>query len=119
VPEETGRQAGVVVSLSSQALATSGDYRNYYEKDGVRVSHTVDPRTGRPIRHALASVSVVHQSAMMADAYATALNVMGPDDGKEFALASGLPAYFIVRTGAGKFEAHSTPAFDKLLLQGQ
>ena len=62
-----------------QSMATSGDYRNYFEVDGTRYSHTIDPRTGRPIEHRLASVSVVTESCMVADAWATALNVLGPD----------------------------------------
>ena len=62
-----------------QSMATSGDYRNFFEVDGVRYSHTIDPRTGRPIEHSLASVSVVMESCMRADAWATALNVLGPE----------------------------------------
>nr|WP_276603291.1 FAD:protein FMN transferase [Nannocystis pusilla] len=74
-----------VVPLRDAALATSGDYRNYREEAGRRISHTIDPRSGRPIDHKLASVTVIHRTAALADAYATALNVLGPEDG--FALA--------------------------------
>jgi thiamine biosynthesis lipoprotein len=100
-----------VVGVRDVSVATSGDYRNYWEHDGVRYSHTIDPRTGRPISHGLASVTVVHpESAALADAWATALNVLGPDEGLALAGRIGLPAYFLVRTEAG-FETRSTPAF--------
>jgi thiamine biosynthesis lipoprotein len=100
-----------VVGVRDANVATSGDYRNYWELDGVRYSHTIDPRTGRPITHALASVTVVHpESAALADAWATALNVLGPDEGLALAGRLGLPAYFLVRTADG-FESRATPAF--------
>ena len=83
------------------AVATSGDYRNYVEHGGERFSHTIDPRSGRPIRHGLASVTVVHESALWADAYATAINVMGFDAGWRFAEDENLPALFIMRSANG------------------
>ena len=64
-----------------QAMATSGDYRINFVVDGKRYSHTIDPRTGKPVEHDLASVSVVADSCMKADAWATAINVLGPDQG--------------------------------------
>jgi len=70
--------------VSNISLATSGDYRNYFMNKGIRYSHTLDPRTGKPVTHNLASVTVLHNSAMMADAYATALSVMGEEKGKRF-----------------------------------
>ena len=89
------------IALRRGALATSGDYRQYRELDGERLSHVIDPRTGRPIRHDLASVTVVTEQAMFADAYATALLVMGEDEGRRFAEDRGLAALFIVRRGTG------------------
>lgn len=86
-----------VISISDYSIATSGDYHNYYEEDGVRYSHTIDPRTGMPITHKLASVSVIHSSCILADAYATAINVLGPEAGYNFALEHNLPVYMIVR----------------------
>jgi thiamine biosynthesis lipoprotein len=80
-------------------MATSGDYRNYYERDGQRFSHTIDPRTGRPVAHELASVTVIHPEAARADALATALNVLGPEEGLALARANDLAAYFIARAG--------------------
>lgn len=102
-----------VVALSGWSMATSGDYRNYYEEDGVRVSHTINPRTGRPIAHRLASVSVIHEVCALADAYATAFMVLGPDQG--FALAEELEiaAVFIVHAGDGAFEELTTQAFSE------
>ena len=85
------------VALSGQALATSGDYRNTYLLDGLRVSHTIDPHTGRPVTHALASTSVIDPLCVRADAIATALMVLGPDDGYALAVEQNWPAFFIVR----------------------
>lgn len=100
-----------VVSLKDMAMATSGDYWNYFEEDGIRYSHTIDSRTGKPITHKLASVTVLNESCMIADAYATAINVMGPEKGFEFAEKMKLPAYFIVRDNKG-FIKRSTKLFD-------
>ncbi|MCP4661996.1 MAG: FAD:protein FMN transferase, partial [bacterium] len=102
-----------VVALDGLALATSGDYRNYREHEGLRFSHIIDPRTGRPIRHRLASVSVVYPRCMMADALATGLMVMGPVEGWELALRQKLAALFLVREGDG-FRERATPAFEEL-----
>jgi len=115
VPDPT--QAGGVqrvVALRDAALATSGDYRNYIESAGRRYSHTIDPRTGYPVDHALASVTVLHASAMWADGYATLLTVLGPDAGWTFALDEALAALFIVR-GENGFEERYTPAFEAAL----
>ncbi|TPV95704.1 MAG: FAD:protein FMN transferase [Myxococcales bacterium FL481] len=102
------------LEIDAGALATSGDYRNYREVDGRRVSHTLDPRTGAPITHTLASVSLVHRHAMYADAYATALNVLGPDAGMEMAERLGLAALFLVRRG-DRFEEKMSSAFTALV----
>ena len=109
------QRVGARLPLGDRALATSGDYRNYYERDGARLSHTLDPRTGRPIAHRLASVSVISQDCMSADGWATALNVLGPEAGFALAKARGLPALFITRRadGAG-FEVRETAAFTAL-----
>lgn len=103
-PDGRGGGLWAAVALVDTAMATSGDYRNYYERDGVRISHTIDPRTGRTIIHHLASVSVIHPSCMTADALATALSVLGPDDGRELAERGGLAALFLIRTGDGGFD---------------
>jgi thiamine biosynthesis lipoprotein len=112
---EATRTVHRVVALRDLSMATSGDYRNYYEQDGVRLSHTIDPRSGRPIEHGLASVTVLHREAMLADAWATALNVLGPEAGFELAVEREMAAYFIVRGPRATLEARSTPSFDSLL----
>jgi thiamine biosynthesis lipoprotein len=78
-------------------MATSGDYQNYFEKDGVRYSHTIDPSSGRPITHRLASVTVIHSSCMKADGLATAINVLGPKKGYDLAQRENLPVFMIIR----------------------
>lgn len=95
---EEALQAGLqrVLPFTEGSLATSGDYRNYWEHDGQRYSHTIDPRTGRPVVHALASASVVHESCAIADAYATALMVLGPEDGLRWADENDIAALLLV-----------------------
>jgi thiamine biosynthesis lipoprotein len=102
-----------LVSLKNTSIATSGDYRNYREINGERYSHILDPRTGWPVRHRLASVSVVHPQCMMADAFATALMVMGVEEGLALAEKEGLAAYFLERKDEGFQESAST-AFRRL-----
>lgn len=104
-----------IVRLEDSAVATSGDYRNFIDRpeaDGGRSrwSHTIDPRTGNPVTHGLASVTVISPSAMLADGWATALTVLGPEAGLALANEQGLPALFIVRTATG-FEERYTDAF--------
>ncbi|MCK0152736.1 FAD:protein FMN transferase [Alcanivorax sp. S6407] len=108
------REVEQVVALKDMAVATSGDYRNFFESDGKLYSHTIDPRTGYPVQHKLASVSVLHESAMMADGLATAMTVLGPKEGMAFAKSHELAVFFIVRTDNGVKEL-STPAFDAIV----
>ena len=108
---EGARAVEAILRVRDVSVATSGDYRNYFEQDGVRYSHTLDPRTGRPITHGLASVTVIDPaSAARADAWATALNVLGPEAGLALAEERELAAYFLVRTAEG-FEIQSSTAF--------
>ena len=81
------------------AVATSGDYRNYFEVDGKRYSHSIDPRTGYPVAHDLVSVTVVHPSAMMADAWATALTVLGAEQCDDGGAGTGIGGIFHQRAG--------------------
>jgi len=104
-----------VLHLRDQAMATSGDYRNYFEKNGQRFSHTINPRTGRPITHNLASVTVINPSSMRADAMATALMVLGPEVGYELAERQKLAALFILRDSDG-FQERATPKFGQVFL---
>lgn len=101
-----------VVSMRDMALATSGDYRNYREVDGARLSHTIDPRTGQPAAHALASVSVFHPQCVWADAYATAIMALGPEAGYAFAVQHAISALFFIHSGPDGFIEKTTPAFD-------
>ncbi len=108
VPEQ--RAVQLIIQLQDQGMATSGDYRNFFEKDGQRFSHTINPRNGMPITHNLASVTVLSPTAMGADAMATALLVMGPETGYMLAKRERLAAYFINRTADG-FVDRSTLQF--------
>ena len=101
------------LALSGQSLATSGDYRNFVVIDGKRYSHTIDPRTGWPVDHSLTSASVVAESCMLADAHATALMVLGPKAGYDWAKKHDVAALMIVRDG-DRFIEKTTPAFEKL-----
>lgn len=103
-----------IIDVRDVGIATSGDYRNYFEKDGVRYSHTIDPRVGRPISHNLASITVIHESCMMADAYATAIDVLGLEEGMKLAERENLPAFFIVKTENG-FAEHMTESFEQYI----
>ncbi|HEY9030834.1 MAG TPA: FAD:protein FMN transferase [Kangiella sp.] len=87
----------LVIALENTSIATSGDYRNYFEVDGKRFSHTINPTTGYPVDHNLTSVSVIHPSNMYADAYATAMSVMGSEASLEFAAQYQLPVLVIQR----------------------
>ncbi|TFW17394.1 FAD:protein FMN transferase [Duganella callida] len=93
----------LVLALHGLAVATSGDYRRYFALDGKRYSHTIDPRSGMPIANDLASVTVVHAQCMAADAWSTALTVLGASDGLRLAELQGLAARFVVRQADGGF----------------
>ena len=115
-PTSDTREIYKVIPLDGRAVATSGDYRNYFEKDGIRYCHIIDPRSGRPISHKLASVSVVAQSCTRADALATALMVLGPEAGYNLAVEEELAALFLVKSRTG-FVEQMTPRFEKVLQQ--
>lgn len=105
------RAVQTVFELSDTGIATSGDYRNYFEYGGRNYSHTIDPRTGRPVDHALASVTVLDELAATADGWATALLVLGPDDGLALANRKGVAAFFVVRDG-GVYAEFKSASFD-------
>jgi thiamine biosynthesis lipoprotein len=116
-PSEGGQHSvNRIVNLPSKAMATSGDYRNYYESEGRRFSHTIDPKTGKPIAHRLASVTVIANDSMTADALATGFTVMGYKRASALATRENIPAYFIIRAENG-FESHQTPAFSSYVTQ--
>jgi thiamine biosynthesis lipoprotein len=114
-PEGNIRRA---IRLNGKAVATSGDYVDYFIADGKRYAHIIDPRTGKPVEHGLSLVSVVADSAMHADAWATALLVMGPEKGPRQATRNGMAALFLVRND-DEFREFATPAFERLRLDNE
>lgn len=104
----------ILLALHGLSIATSGDYQRFLDHDGRRYAHTLDPRLGRPIDNGIRSVSVIHQTCMDADALSTALGVLGPRAGPEFALKHDLAAYFLVDDGPGLREILS-PKFEAML----
>ena len=108
-PLTVQRSVQRVVELGARAIASSGDYRNFFEYEGVRYSHTIDPRSGWPVRHDLAAVSVIADDAVSADALATAILVQGAQVGFEFAQRNAIAAHLVVRNATGLRE-QITPA---------
>ncbi|HEY7640608.1 MAG TPA: FAD:protein FMN transferase [Steroidobacteraceae bacterium] len=117
-PVDTQQTPYMSVWLDGAAVSTSGEYRDYYERDGSRYSHTVDPRTGRTLDREPGSVVVIASTAAQADGWATALNVLGPRDGLALAAQRHLPVLFIVRE-AGDWRSHATPEFERYRAQKQ
>lgn len=99
-PDATNRSVMDVVGISGHGLASSGDYRNYFEEDGQRYTHVIDPATGRPIEHKTASATVLADNAMLADAWATAMLILGRERGLEIAEAQNLAVLFVERDPA-------------------
>ena len=118
-PDPADRAVQRVVPMGGpRAMATSGDYRNFFETAGRRFAHLIDPRTGMPVQHDLASVSVLAEDCATADGWATALSILGPETGYRLATARGLAALFVIREAQGFREA-ATPAFEQWLGQAQ
>ncbi|RHW75195.1 FAD:protein FMN transferase [Colwellia sp. RSH04] len=113
-PITTERSVQQFIVPKDNAMATSGDYRNYFEEDGVRFSHIIDPDTGKPIKHNLVSVTVIHPSSMTADGLSTLLMVLGEEDGLAFAEKHQLAAYFISKSEHG-FTEQFTVKFKQYL----
>ncbi len=111
-PAATDRAVYTAIEIDDAGMATSGDYRKYFEQNGQRYSHTINPVTGRPVTHQLASVTVVAASAMRADALATALMVLGPEDGYALAERENIAAYFIMKADKG-FTNKASSAFSQ------
>ena len=112
-PVKDDRAVERLLLLKDLALATSGDYRNYREIEGEGYSHTIDPSTGRPVTHQLASVTVADSACAIADGWATTLLVLGPTKGYQLAVEKNLPAMFIERLG-DDFVVKETPRFEQL-----
>jgi thiamine biosynthesis lipoprotein len=113
-PDAMPQRALRILPLDGKALATSGDYRNFFMHQGQRYSHEIDPASAAPVNHALASVSVVADDCTLADAWSTALFVLGPERGMAAARRHGLAAYFVVRQGHDVFSERQTEAFAAL-----
>jgi thiamine biosynthesis lipoprotein len=105
-PDASAQSVQLIVPVSNYGLATSGDYRNFFEQDGIRYSHILDVTTGRPITHRTTSVTVVAETAMMADAWATAMLVLGRDAGLALAEAEDIAVFFISRDETGAEDAY-------------
>ncbi len=110
-PLEGTRDVLCTLEAGTTAIATSGDYRNYHEHDGTRYGHTIDPRTGRPVTHALRSVTVADPLCLRADGWATALMVLGPEAGYTLAETRDIAALFVTRADDGSWRMRRTPAF--------
>ncbi|MEM7018363.1 MAG: FAD:protein FMN transferase [Pseudomonadota bacterium] len=115
-PVANERSVQMIIPLSGQSIATSGDYRNYFEKDGQRYSHIIDSTTGKPVTHKLASVTVLHPSSMRADGLATAFLVLGPERAYALANQKNIAALFLIKTANG-FEQKATMAFQPYMTE--
>ena len=115
LPDASGETISRIVSVSNSAIATSGDYRNYYEVNGERITHILDPRTGWPIKHQLASVTVLDTLAVRADGLSTAFMVLGLEKSLEQAEELDLAALFIMRNNDGGFTEYTTSRFDTMM----
>lgn len=113
------RELQAVIFLRNKALATSGSYRKFYIRDGVKYSHTINPETGYPVQHSLLSATVLAEDCMTADAYATAFMVMGLERTKEFLAEndSGMEAYLTYSDEEGKNQTFMTSGMRKIMYQ--
>lgn len=118
-PKEGERQFHYAFELTDRAIATSGDYRNFFVYEGQRYSHTIDPQTGRPVKHQVALVSVLAATCMEADAWATALNVLGDDAGMRIAEEKSLAVRFVIRLDDGGYKAIATTNFPENILAAE
>lgn len=109
-PTPEKREIQQIIELDHVSLASSGDYRNYYEVDGQRYSHTINPRTGKPVQHQLHSVTILADTCMLADALATALMVLGPERAWEFAQSHDYEV-FLISSQDGKLVTRQTEHF--------
>jgi len=115
---EYGEGLKAIVNLENKAMATSGNYRKFYEEDGIRYSHTIDPKTGYPVQHSLLSVSVLADDCATADAWATAFMVSGLKNSKELLhKIKGLEAYFIYSDQNKELQTYYTNGFQQILVE--
>ncbi len=107
-----------ILSVDGYAVSTSGDYRHYFVQGGRRYSHTIDAHTGAPVLHTLASVTVLHPSALMADGLSTLLLILGPERGWDYAQRHDIGAFFVIRADTG-FITRANTAFERLADRGK
>lgn len=112
-PRDDQQVAQRIINVDGYGVSTSGDYRNYFEQGGRRYSHTFDARTGAPVLHTLASVTVIHPSALMADGLSTLLLILGPERGWDYAETHNIGAFFVIRADTG-FVTRTNQAFERL-----
>jgi len=120
IQKPTDRENAVqaIVDINGHGISTSGSYRNYYELDGKRISHVIDPQTGRPIEHKLVSVTVIAPTALEADGWDTGLMVLGTEKAKQVVHEQGLAVYMIFKEGDG-FKTWMSPQFETFLVSGK
>lgn len=118
-PTDGPREVLRVVELPQHGLATSGNYRNFYIEDGVKYAHTLNPKTGQPVRHRLQSVSVIDEEAALADGWATALMVLGETEAIRVARANNLAALFMISEPEGGLRLEMTERFRTFIVQNR
>ncbi len=116
-PADGERVAQRILEIDGWGINTSGDYRNYFEEDGIRFSHTLNAKTGAPIAHKVAAVTVIDRSAMVADALGTVLLILGLEQGMQYSKEHDVAAMFIVREG-DKFVGFNSPKLDEFFPEG-
>lgn len=109
-PLSNERAVQEIIQVGDNGIATSGDYRNYFEENGVRYSHLIDPRTGKPIENHVVSVTVISSESMMADGYSTMFSVLGEEASIALANQKQVPVLIIVKTSEG-FKEYASDAF--------
>ncbi|MEH8463578.1 FAD:protein FMN transferase ApbE [Klebsiella quasipneumoniae subsp. similipneumoniae] len=114
-PTDQENAVQAIVDINGHGISTSGSYRNYYELDGKRISHVIDPQTGQPITHKLVSVTVIAPTALEADGWDTGLMVLGPEKAQQVVREQGLAVYMIVTEGEG-FKTWMSPQFRTFLV---
>ena len=112
-PRDDQQIAQKIIAVDSYGVSTSGDYRHYFQQGDRRYSHTFDARTGAPVLHTLASVTVIHPSALMADGLSTLLLILGPERGWDYAQAHDIGAFFVIRADTG-LVTRTNQAFERL-----
>ncbi|MCL9802603.1 FAD:protein FMN transferase [Pseudomonas sp. AKS31] len=112
-PRDDQQVAERIINVDGYGVSTSGDYRNYFLQNGRRYSHTFDARTGAPVLHDLASVTVIHPSALMADGLSTLLLILGAERAWDYAEKHDIGAFFVIRADTG-FVVRTNPAFERL-----